>query len=96
MSGWEVYENTGEGFARSPTSWSLPNLFPGQEWLSDLSQDTTCDSSNLVVSLVDMDGDEMTRVIWGWIKERVSCCLTFKLNIYLAHQPICRSQNRVL
>ena len=22
--------------------------------------------------IVDMDGDEMTRVIWQWIKERVS------------------------
>lgn len=22
--------------------------------------------------VVDMDGDEMTRVIWNWIKERVS------------------------
>ena len=22
--------------------------------------------------VVDMDGDEMTRIIWNWIKERVS------------------------
>lgn len=22
--------------------------------------------------VVDIDGDEMTRVIWGWIKEKVS------------------------
>ena len=50
---------------------------------------TTFKKVQVANPVVDMDGDEMTRVIWGWIKERVSCCVTFKLNIYLAHQPIC-------
>jgi isocitrate dehydrogenase len=29
--------------------------------------------------VVDMDGDEMTRIIWQWIKDKVSPTLTANL-----------------
>lgn len=35
--------------------------------------------------IVDIDGDEMTRVIWKWIKDRVSTTFFIMANIYLAH-----------
>lgn len=42
--------------------------------------------------VVDMDGDEMTRIIWKWIKERVSETQPTHLNFYLAYYSICRHQ----
>ena len=33
---------------------------------------TTFKKVQVANPVVDMDGDEMTRVIWDWIKERVS------------------------
>ena len=30
--------------------------------------------------VVDIDGDEMTRIIWKWIKDKVSLVYCFKLN----------------
>lgn len=38
---------------------------------------TTFKKVQVANPVVDMDGDEMTRVIWGWIKERVSHFLKF-------------------
>ena len=35
--------------------------------------------------IVDIDGDEMTRVIWKWIKDRVSTTFFIMANIYSAH-----------
>jgi len=32
--------------------------------------------------VVDIDGDEMTRIIWNWIKEKVSVIFKFNLQIY--------------
>ena len=46
--------------------------------------------------VVDIDGDEMTRIIWKWIKERVS---TLYLNTHifkLAYQPIRRHQRSLI
>ena len=31
--------------------------------------------------IVELDGDEMTRIIWKWIKEKVSYCRFLKENI---------------
>jgi isocitrate dehydrogenase len=37
--------------------------------------------------VVDIDGDEMTRVIWAWIKEKV---YTYFVNYFLtAYLPLC-------
>ena len=43
-------------------------------------------------SVVDIDGDEMTRVIWQWIKDKVSQSKR-PLILFLAYPPIrrCRS-----
>jgi len=35
--------------------------------------------------VVDVDGDEMTRVIWAWIKEKVTYSLYYFLS---AHFPL--------
>ena len=39
---------------------------------------TTFKKVQVANPIVDMDGDEMTRVIWGWIKERVSSSSNLK------------------
>ena len=38
--------------------------------------------------VVDMDGDEMTRIIWHWIKEKVSTNLYFINIIKIAYSSI--------
>jgi isocitrate dehydrogenase len=38
--------------------------------------------------IVELDGDEMTRIIWKWIKEKV--CLIFSLTATVAHSTIHR------
>ena len=50
---------------------------------------TTFKKVQVANPVVDMDGDEMTRVIWDWIKERVSDT-GVSYNI-LAYSPIPRS-----
>lgn len=45
-------------------------------------QDTRIKVTNAVV---DMDGDEMTRIIWQLIKDKVSLCPAY---IFLAYIPI--------
>ena len=50
---------------------------------------TTFKKVQVANPVVDMDGDEMTRVIWDWIKERVS--ETLVSNYILAYSPIPRS-----
>ena len=35
--------------------------------------------------IVELDGDEMTRIIWKWIKEKVKHLLTYT---FLAHSTI--------
>ena len=48
-------------------------------------------SSKIVVTtpVVDLDGDEMTRIIWKWIKERVSKYIPIT-NLKIAHRTLCR------
>lgn len=36
--------------------------------------------------VVDVDGDEMTRIIWAWIKEKVIESLNYFVS---AHFPLC-------
>ena len=31
------------------------------------------DKIKMTTPLVEMDGDEMTRVLWAWIKEKLIC-----------------------
>jgi hypothetical protein len=49
---WEVYANTGTGFATSPTPWALPSL--GAQW-ADAVQDRFSDGINY--GLYDLRGD---------------------------------------
>ena len=37
--------------------------------------------------VVDLDGDEMTRIIWKWIKEKVYYIHILN-NIFIAHPPL--------
>lgn len=39
--------------------------------------------------IVDIDGDEMTKIIWSWIKEKVSKLSKPLSNLTTAHFPIC-------
>jgi isocitrate dehydrogenase len=44
----------------------------------------------VVQPVCDLDGDEMTKIIWNWIKEKVSASTHFLLTHGLvAHPPIC-------
>jgi len=42
-------------------------------------------------SVVDIDGDEMTRIIWQWIKEKVSEIDITNLTLILAYPSLRRS-----
>jgi hypothetical protein len=53
-------------------------------------QDTRIKVTNAVV---DMDGDEMTRIIWQLIKDKVSLC---PANMLAAHFPIPGPQHPLL
>ena len=44
--------------------------------------------------VVDMDGDEMTKIIWKWIKEKVRN--TKDCHTVIAHLPLRRFENGVL
>ena len=48
-----------------------------------------CFASKIKVTqpICDLDGDEMTKIIWSWIKEKVS--LQFQSQFFLAYPPIC-------
>ena len=55
---------------------------------------TTFKKVQVANPVVDMDGDEMTKIIWGWIKERVSL-LPFSFvsdRSFVAHSPIYRRE----
>lgn len=54
---WEIYENTGSGFEATPVDWSLPGLVSGSDWMTELSQDTSCDGARLTVQLADLSAD---------------------------------------
>jgi len=41
--------------------------------------------------VVDIDGDEMTRVIWAWIKEKVNFDFNFTKLLTVAYFPLRRS-----
>ena len=45
--------------------------------------------------VVDMDGDEMTRIIWKWIKDKVLFSLSLK-QLSLAHFAIFGSRDSLL
>ena len=40
--------------------------------------------------VVDMDGDEMTRIIWQWIKDKVSSSLIIIIYTFIAYFTIFR------
>ncbi|MCB9743548.1 MAG: VCBS repeat-containing protein [Alphaproteobacteria bacterium] len=57
---WEVYTNTGSGFAPSPTSWSLPAPLTNEDdWMDSVAESTSspCSRSSFTAQLVDMNGD---------------------------------------
>ena len=43
--------------------------------------------------IVDIDGDEMTKIIWKWIKEKVRVTV---ITTFIAHLPLPRSRFRLL
>jgi len=54
------------------TSLGCGNLLHFFYFVADLYLDTTSASRIKVAKpVVDLDGDEMTRIIWSWIKEKV-------------------------
>ena len=56
----------------------------------------TMDKIKMTTPLVEMDGDEMTRVLWAWIKEKLICpCVDLKTEYYdlgLLHRNETRDQ----
>jgi|LauGreDrversion4_2_1035121.scaffolds.fasta_scaffold422268_3 isocitrate dehydrogenase len=44
--------------------------------------------------VVELDGDEMTRIIWKWIKEKVG--RKERINMSLAHRSLRRREPEVL
>lgn len=63
----QLFEVTDTG-----TSLGCGNLLQFFYFVADLYLDTTSASRIKVAKpVVDLDGDEMTRIIWSWIKEKV-------------------------
>ena len=56
---------------------------------------TTFKKVQVANPVVDMDGDEMTRIIWQWIKERVSYITALTASTP-AHPSLSGPQDRVL
>lgn len=48
---------------------------------------------NVENPVVDLDGDEMTRIIWKMIKEKVHCLLT---TYSVAYSSVCQCGNTVI
>lgn len=46
--------------------------------------------------VVDMDGDEMTRIIWQWIKDKVSSSLIIIIYSFIAYFTIFRLKHLIL
>ena len=46
--------------------------------------------------VAELDGDEMTRVIWQLIKDKVRQRFNSNTNLYVAHQPIPGPEHPVL
>ena len=46
---------------------------------------TTFKKVQVANPVVDMDGDEMTKVIWQWIKDKVSHSRCFANSFYVQH-----------
>ncbi len=46
--------------------------------------------------VVDMDGDEMTRIIWQWIKDKVSSSLIIIIYTFIAYFTIFRLKHLIL
>lgn len=57
---WQVYANTGEGFASTPASWSLPQGFPAATF-DRLADDDAGD--DVTWGLADLDGDGATDLV---------------------------------
>lgn len=59
---WEVYANTGAGFAETATAWTLPAVFATSVYpssaLNSMSGTRTFGSCSYVWSVTDMDGDD--------------------------------------
>ncbi len=55
---WEVYKNTGSGFADSPLEWSLPQVVDGVELHEQLADYWGCgDGETYRYQILDLDGD---------------------------------------
>lgn len=54
---WDVYENTGSGFAVNPTEWSLPQYLVDNDRYEQLADYWACGDGQLRYQLLDMTGD---------------------------------------
>jgi hypothetical protein len=62
---WEVYENTGSGFAAEPTTWSVPELFVDDQLYLTANGTGDCGGEDgyLRHQLADMDADGLTDLL---------------------------------
>ncbi|EDM78448.1 Na-Ca exchanger/integrin-beta4 [Plesiocystis pacifica SIR-1] len=54
---WQVYANTGSGFAAQPTSWSLPTPIPGDDLHTLLADYWGCGEGQYRYQILDLTGD---------------------------------------
>ncbi len=56
---WDVHENTGSGFATSPTSWSLPRVFVDEQFerLADTTANCGASAGEISHQVLDLTGD---------------------------------------
>lgn len=56
---WEVYENTGTGFADSPSAWALPTLFEDEQFERSANTTGACAGApgEFSYGVFDLDGD---------------------------------------
>ena len=55
---WDVFENTGDGFAQTPTTWTLPSFFSDNPDLFDEMQgSTSCGEGSFRFQVLDITGE---------------------------------------
>ncbi|NJK31144.1 MAG: trypsin-like serine protease [Deltaproteobacteria bacterium] len=58
LTSWDVFENTGTGFAAQPITWSLPQYLAGNaEFYEKTADYWSCDGGQFRFQLLDMTGD---------------------------------------
>lgn len=55
-SRWDVYLNTGSGFAESPAAWAVPSNY-GTDAFNRIANSTSCSNGSFTYALLDLNGD---------------------------------------